>query len=95
MKWNCYKTLIGCIGLVLFLVFCSAGYAQKTVQMDPKEYAEYRLTKIQQEVNAIVQDLRAKNPEAYKKLDGLQSEAMKIQEEYQKTQAPAKAPAKK
>lgn len=91
-KWFC--GLLFVLTSVLCLVLCGSVFSEDKITVDKKEYSEFRLMKIQQELNQINADLRKKNPAEFQKIDSLVAEAQKIQKEMQ-PQAPAKVEKKK
>ena len=80
---------IGVMLCVAVFLLVSVSFAQDKVSIDRKDWNEYRIAKIQQELNQINADLRKKNPAEFKKMDELVAEAQKIQQEAQKA-APKK-----
>lgn len=94
MKWSTFM-----LSLLLTLVLCLGLYgiacAQDKVSVDKKDYNEFRLMKINQEYQQIMADLRAKNPEQFKRIDALQAEANKLTKEMTPAQTPAKTAPKK
>jgi hypothetical protein len=77
---------------VLALTATMAMAQQVDVKMDKTEYAQFRINKIQTELNTINTELRKKNPAEYKRIDELIAQAQAIQADIQP--APAKAPVK-
>jgi hypothetical protein len=93
MKWKILCGMVLCFSLVCLSV--SLGVCQQVdVKMDKAEYAQFRLNKIQVELNTINTELRKKNPAEFKRIDELIAQAQAIQAETQPA-VPAKAPAKK
>jgi hypothetical protein len=75
---------------VLALTTTMAMAQQVDVKMDKTEYAQWKLNKIQVELNAINTELRKKNPNEYKRIDELIAQAQAIQADIQPAPAPAK-----
>jgi hypothetical protein len=90
--WKILCGMVLCFSLVCLSV--SPGVCQQVdVKMDKAEYAQFRINKIQVELNTINTELRKKNPNEYKRIDELIAQAQAIQAEIQP--APAPVPAKK
>jgi hypothetical protein len=95
-----WKKFCGICLLVLavcLLVSVSVVCAQQLSKDEYAQWLEYnrqvKIGKIQVELNTINADLRKKNPNEFKRIDELISQAQAIQKEVE--QAQPKAPAKK
>jgi hypothetical protein len=98
MRWKNYQLMFLVLFLGLFVAGLTVSYGQEkvSVQMTKEEAAQFRINKIQVELNTINTELRKKNPAEYKRIDELIAQAQTIQAEAQlAAPAPAKAPAKK
>jgi hypothetical protein len=99
MRWKNYRLMVLVLFLGLFVAGLTASYGQEkvSVQMTKEEAAQFRINKIQVELNQINAELRKKNQVEFKRIDELISEAQKIQAEAPPpVQAPAApVPAKK
>jgi hypothetical protein len=79
------------LALAALVLTATMAMAQDvTITMTKEEAAQYKIGKIQTELNTINTELRKKNPVEFKRIDELIAQAQAIQADIQPAPAPAK-----